>query len=418
MCLRKLWDSIFTKPKPDPPPAQPDPDPDPDPGPDDPPVIIIPEPRPRLRENKKPARVPKMVLCIADIPFNPWRGQGEQAIKWFARQVGEAGIDLVRIFGTGWGFKQKLEGQIHPCLMTGGRFDFAKPNPRFDAAFKYFKDELHWNRAGVHVDLYDKCGEEQAWHPFRNNCNGIYGQYGYSIDQMQKKYKFWVDRWAGTLAEDSAKETGKRIYTPGLLDRALDVIGLINEGRFPGENNVSERKVWAEKWGVGHARHLLERGWKPPFPFSASKETAHKLHGYLSGEEHPELDPGPIYKLSCNVQHGLGLDSHVEERFSNPSCVRLYGYSDDGVGTNPNSMIPVDKRGLCEGTYACTANTEERIKTIKAINDKIPGRLYLVEFLPREVATNPIPNLDKKISLEIYRKICLEVYNFDIIRTQ
>ncbi|MBW2638189.1 MAG: hypothetical protein JRC86_11870 [Deltaproteobacteria bacterium] len=396
MCLKR----IFNKNKkdnpevPEIPPVNPPEIPDiPDPPPPPPP----PPPRPRLKENKKPARIPKMVMAVVDLPTNPWRG-GREAIKWFAKQIGEAGVDYVRVFGTGWQFGKNPDDYIAPFLMTGGKYDFTKPNPAFDEAFKYFRDELRFNHVGLWVDLYDRCSENLTWNPFKNNCNDIHGFYGYESATLSFIYKHWVDRWIG------------------LLDPAKDIIGLGNEIRFPGENNVQAWKVWAEKWGMGHAKYLIRRGFKPPFPFSGSKITAHKLHGYLSGEEHPEYDPGHIYRLSCNVIHGIGLEEHVPLEFASPSVRRLYGYSDDGVGTNNWNKIPIEKRGLCEGNYACTANTAERIKTIRAFNNKIPGRLWSVEFLPRDISMHPIANLNPEVSLDIYWQLCKELWNFDIRR--
>jgi len=106
----------------------------------------------------------------------------------------------------------------------------------------------------------------------------------------------------------------------------------------------------------------------------------------------------------------------VELKFASPSVRRLYGYSDDGVGTNDWNKIPVEKRGLCEGNYACTANTAERIKTIRAFNNKIPGRLWSVEFLPRDISMHPIANLDLSVSCNVYYELCLEIWNYDIRR--
>ena len=184
------------------------------------------------------------------------------------------------------------------------------------------------------------------------------------------------------------------------------------------------RKIWAEKWGFELAMYLLNRGVKRPIYFSASKISGHKLHGYISGEEHPELDSGRIYTLSCFQIHGIGIPAHLDiaypadnkgKRFSSK---RLYAYSDDGVGCNYWNQIDKNKRGICAaGGKCCSANSKWRIKTVKLFWDILGRRLHSIEFLPREIAGDEsLRDFNIKVSANIYPRLAKAIWGIDIKR--
>jgi len=319
--------------------------------------------------------------------------------------LGKCGVDYVRIFLQGWGG----EGRLLPFKKHNiiNAFDLDKPNNEYDLALKEIVDIAHRHHIKIHGDLFDNCQYRETWNAFRNNINDIRNIYDYRPHTMEFWKHQWIDRWLKVL--DVKKG---------------DRIGLGNELKFPGEKDVRLRKEWAEKWGFELAKYLLDKGVERPIYFSASKISGHKLHGYISGEEHPELDSGKAYTLSCFQIHGIGIPEHLDiaypadhngKRFSSK---RLYAYSDDGVGCCYWNKMSEEKRGICAtGGKCCSANTKWRIETVRLFWKILGKRLHSIEFLPREVAGNePIRNFNVKVSANIYPRLAKAIWNTDIKR--
>jgi len=273
-----------------------------------------------------------------------------------------------------------------------------KPNPEYDSALKEFVELCHRYHIKILADLFDNCQYRESWNAFRNNVNDIHNIYDYRPHALEFWKHEWIDRWLKILNPQKG-----------------DLLSLGNELRFPQENDVELRKEWAEKWGFGLAEYMIKKGVKRPIYFSASKISGHKLHGYISGEEHPQLDPGNFYTLSCFQIHGIGLPEHLD-----------IAYSVNGGGKRFSSRryywnkIPENKRGICAtGDKCCSANTKWRIETVKYFLLAFTSlkQVHSIEFLPREVAGDePISNFNVKASAYIYSALAKKLWNVDIKR--
>jgi hypothetical protein len=143
------------------------------------------------------------------------------------------------------------------------------------------------------------------------------------------------------------------------------------------------------------------------------------MHGVLS----PDVSKKFNYTDAVDILHWLGLP----EDFTDPSPSypqglrqsisgqRRYAISDDGVGISP--PLPPEKRGRCTTAgYACTANTEWRIKTAKAVWDWAGARLHHIEYLPREISDGePLEGVDPT-SLTVYYELGISLWGFDVRR--
>ena len=365
-----------------------------------------PEPKiKRLKDNPKPDWMPRMICAILGIHTKKFDSKEIEDVIFMIAQYG---VDYLRIFLPGWGG----EGRLLPFKKDSesGKFDLNRPNQEYDLAIKELRDICHKHHIKLYGDLFDQCQYTKIWHAFKNNINDIRNIYDYRPHAMEFWKHEWIDRWLKVL--DVSKG---------------DRIGLGNELRFPNEKNSTIFNEWAEKWGVGLTKHLLERGVKKPIYFSGSKETAHKLHGFISGEVHPELDTRHFYILSCWQIHGVGLPEHLDIEFPPDehgkrfSIKRYYAYSDDGVGCCGWNKIPEDKRGLCppSGT-CCSANTKWRIETVKYFLSTFKNPLkqvHSIEFLPREVVGDEhITNFNVKVSAYIYSALAKKLWDIDIKR--
>jgi len=365
-------------------------------------------------DNPKPDWMPKMICDIVQIPFNVGDQYSWEELEELIITLSLAGCDGIRIFATGW------KPYIEPFKkVASGEYSFFKPNPKWDETLKRFADMLHKYHMSLEVDLNDNCSHKEPWNPFANNIHGFSREfYGYT-----KQIK---DQNGDMLNEVDfmIKYHDNRVMA--CLDPSKgDKVRLGNELKSHVENDVSERKVWAEKWGVKRAKNIFAHGFPGPLCFSASEKTGPKLHGFISKEAHPEL--GWTYRTSCREIHGLGLDKHVEERFLNVSQRRVFSYSNDGVGTNRDSKIPEELRGHCEvredgSTYACPANVPESIKCVGAFIDKLGNVTfcYSIAFLPREIiykGKTHLERFDPKASADIYWKLAEELWGINIKRT-
>ena len=362
-----------------------------------------PEPKiKRLKDNPKPEWMPRMYCAVLDIHC---RRFDKKDLEWFFFNLGRCGVDYIRIFLPGWGEK----GQLLPFKMDEdkGAFDLNKPNEEYDLAVKEVVNIAHYHHIKIHGELFDQCQYNQEWNAFRNNVNNIRNIYDYRPHAIEFWKHQWIDRWLRVLDVKRG-----------------DRIGLGNELRFPYEKNEALFNEWAEKWGVELAKYLLEKGMRRPIYFSGTKETGHKLHGFISGEVHPELDDKHFYTFSCWQIHCIGLPEHLDVEFPADkngkrfSIKRYYAYSDDGVGCNKWNKIPEDKRGVCApGGKCCSANTKWRIETVRLFWEILSRRLHSVEFLPREIAGGrPLRDFSIAVSAYIYPALAKKLWDIDIKR--
>lgn len=387
-------------------------------------------------DNPKPAWMPKMTCTIVQLPFDVGTDYSWEELEAVIIELSLAGCDGMRIFGSGW------EPAIEPFKKTKetGEYSFFKPNPTWYATLIQFKELLHKYHMSLEVDLYDNCSHKLSWNPFttkRHNFSHYF--YGYTnqiatnrineetneiikINEVDFMMEYWDNRIMSCL--DPAKG---------------DKVRLGNELKSHVENDTHKRKVWAEKWGVKRAKNAFDNGFPEPICFSGSQKTAHKLHGFISAEEHgkdakphnggefPCEDYGWTYRTSCNEIHGLGTPEHVEEKLSGGlSQRRVFAIDDDGVGTNPDSKVPPSQRGYCEirpngSEYACTANTPTRIATVGAFINKLGNWTYCysIGFLPRSILyknKTVFSRFDKEIDAAIYWKLTQDLWGVDIRR--
>jgi len=343
-----------------------------------------------------------MYCAVVDLQS---RRFNQRDLEELAFILGRCGVHYLRIFLPGWGGA----GRLLPFKRDAetGKFDLNRPNAEYDLAVREVRDIFHRHHIRIHGDLFDQCQYRESWNAFRNNINDIHNIYDYRPEAMEFWKHHWIDRWLKVLDVEKG-----------------DRIGLGNELRFPGEKDVALRKEWAEQWGFGLAKYLIDKGVERPIYFSASKESGHKLHGYISGEEHPELDSGKIYSLSCFQIHGVGIPEHLDyaypadnngKRFSSK---RLYAYSDDGVGCCHWNKVPEGKRGICAtGERCCSANSLWRVETVQLFWEILGRRLESVEFLPREIAGDePLSDFNVKVSANIYPRLAKAIWGVDIKR--
>lgn len=372
-------------------------------------------------DNPKPAWMPKMICDIVQFPFGVGDQYSWEEIEAVVIELSLAGCDGIQIFSTGW----------NPCVgpfkkTASGKYSFFKPNPKWDETLELFAEMLHKYHMSVEVDLNDNCSSKLEWNPFFNNVHGFSKQfYGYTKQIRTNEKVEETGEWIYMNEVDfMIKYHDNRVMRCLDPDKG-DKVRLGNELKSHVENDVNERKVWAEKWGVARARNIFAKGFSQPLSFSASEKTGPKLHGYISKEAHPEL--GWTYKTSCREIHGLGTKEHVEARFTNVSQRRVFAYSDDGVGTNPDSKVPENQRGYCEirengSLYACTANTGERIKCARAFIEKLGNRslCHSIAFLPREIlykGKTHLERFDPSVSADIYWMLAKELWGVNIKRT-
>ena len=371
-------------------------------------------------DNPKPKWMPLMGCDIVDLPFNVGRDYTWLEIEEVIIQLSLAGCDFIRIFATSW--KPKIKPFKKHLIKR--KYSFFKPNPKWDRTLKRFARLLYKYHMRPYVDLYDNCSIGYKWNPFSNSIqtfsHHFYG-YGTLIKTKEK-------------GEDGKKIRLNEVYfmikhwdhrIMACLDPAKDIVGLGNELRCPDEPNPLACREWAENWGVPRAKNILDKGFKPPIPFSGATNTAQKLFGYISAEVHPEFGWG--YETSCKQIHGKGTPEHVEEWAKDGvSQQRVFSHTDDGVGTNPDSMVPVAQRGYCEirsngKKYACTADTDTRIKAVEAFIDKLGKRklCHSIAFLPRSILYNDRTDLsrfDKAVDAGVYWRLAKRLWGVNIRR--
>lgn len=378
-------------------------------------------------DTPKPDWMPKMICTVAQLPFNVGQYYSWGELENLIIELSLAGCDAMRIWGNGW------EPYIEAFGKVNGQYSFFKPNPEWDATLIQFRDLLHRYHMSLEVEGYDNCSKKAIWNPFTTTCHNFsHYFYGYTnrvedpsdppgfLNEVDFMIKYWDDRIINCLD-----------FSKG------DKYRLGNELKCHVDSNVSEIKRWAEYWGVKRAKHAFDRGMPWPISFSGSTKTGHKLLGFISAEEHgkdaephgefPCEDYGWTYRTAAQELHGMGTPEHVEARLGGGlSQRRIFADDDDGVGTNPDSKVPVDQQGYCEirksgKTYACTANTPTRIAAARRFISKLGNRTncYSLGFLPRSILYKGKTELDRfdiEVDAAIYSQLADEIWGIDIRR--
>lgn len=342
---------------------------------------------------RRTSGVPFMVMDYVDLQCKVHRFDNE-TLDAFCRKVGEAGVDYVRVFYTGW---DDGHGVRMPYELAGTKYDLDQFNGGYFDNLRRLAAALGKYEVGLWVDMADQCSVGEPWDVWANNVNGVRGWW----DESDRAFGHW--KTAVNVLFDIAN---------------YPLIGLGNELSHPqGEDMVGEGSCrWPISWGLPRAEFIRWQGPLRLITHSGGGNTGHKLTGCLEY----------YYSLNCITQilHGYGLVEHMD--YPNGGVWqdayrgkdRPFGYSDDGVGTNPWNMVPLGKRGLPDAnSYAYPANNEERVKTVRAFEEMSPGNLKIVAFLPREISLNESPLNIAPTSLSIYDEVARGVYGVSIKRT-
>jgi hypothetical protein len=339
---------------------------------------------------------PAFVLAHVDIHCKLSR-YTDAELETYARRIGEAGVDYVRVFFTGW------DDGLRPCEFpfrkSSDLWDLDMPNQAYYDNLRRLAITLSRYEVGLYIDMADQCAWDEYWDCWRKNTLGIQGWHDESIAAFSA-WRSAVDRI--------------RLVLGGSLEG--HIIGLGNEIRHPDEEHLPGSCDWPTAWGKLRCDYLVTESVRRPILHSAGGETGHKLQGCLSPEESSDFG----WDYIAQVVHGYGLLEQVQQYF--PYDVfqgkdRHGGYSDDGVDTADWNRIPPDKRGI--GNKAGTnypANNEERAKTIREFARILGDRLEIVEFLPRELSDDQSPGNLAEESVKIYPKVADEIWGKDIRR--
>lgn len=386
-------------------------------------------------DNPKPDWMPKMICTIVQLPFDVGVDYTWEELEAVIIELSLAGCDGFRIFANGW----EPHIEMYRKMTESGEYSFFKPNKEYDETLVRFRDLLHKYHMSLEVDLYDNCSHKLPWNPITTKRHN-FSHYFYGYTNMVKTNR--VDDDGEIIKVNEVKFMMKyhdnRIM--GLLKPEKgDRVRLGNELRSHVENKPRELKWWAEKWGADRAKNIFDHGFPQPVSFSGSEKTAHKLHGFISAEEHgadadphnghdfPCEDYGWTYRTANLEVHGKGTPEHVDD-WAEPgiSQRRMFSYDDDGVGTNPDSQVPVDQQGYCEirkngSKYACTADTSTRVAAVRRFIAALKDRTYCysIGFLPRSIlykGKTDLSRFDKEADARIYSRVAEDLWGVDIRR--
>lgn len=321
----------------------------------------------------------------------------------FARRLGEAGVDYVRLFFPGWE-DWHPDGSRFPYEQEAdGRWNLDRPNPGYDENLSRLAAALGRYEVGIYMDMADQCGIGYPWDLWGYNANGIRGWW----DESAEAFAAWRSAAHRVLAAIGGSEG--------------HIIGLGNELQHPDDAGFPAPE-WPLAWGKPRIDHLLELGIPRPITFSGGGRTAHKLMGYLSAED--GYYPG--YDYLAQVIHGISWtgsvppgEASVEDwLLSDFSIVRYYGYSDDGGDCHLWNKLPLDRRGSAnKGGAIWGANAQTRVEVVELFYRTFGDRLVVVEFLPREISDDQQLTELAEDTLEAFRRAGLEVFGVDIRRT-
>ena len=339
---------------------------------------------------------PLFIMALLDAPVRAHKFSDSAWLKFF-KNAHKVKVDYLRVFPF-WGGHKEGRTEMYlrePC----GHFNLDKPNPDYD--YQLGRLNRLARRYGLRLlyDFFDNCSchiDARHNNPWYNNRNGVNGMYDYTPKAIGY-FKRHIDRIYGVLG------LGGTMYSLG------------NELRFPQENNVQARKKWAMGWAKPLAEHIKALPYERPIYFSASDITGHKIMGYCSPEDGSTIG----YNGLVNQIHGISTAEFYKERWEGKltsAATRVYAYSDDGVGCNPESVVPVGMRGRCSRKkhdpryiFCCSGNNAVRIAAVMAMWEDIGDRLHSVEFLPREIAEDEkIGHISPKFSLDVYKYLADE----------
>lgn len=362
------------------------------------------------RHARRTKGLPLFVLCWFDLPNKVHRFTDEQLDAW-ARRVGEAGVDLVRM-----AYYDDGGDCVFPFKKKGDLWNLADPDTRWDDGLERIAIALGRYEVGTLVEPCDHCSHGHKWDWWSCNTAGIKNLYDSSAACLTI--------WKGLVRRIMAATGGPE----------GQAIGLGNELCHPSSDRVYLRQ-WAQDWGIPRVKFLQSLGYAEPYFVSASGfengMTGQKLMSYLNGED----DVFPGRRHVCGVIHGAGLSpDHVPPPDAfNPgdtppatqgawlrdffSVERLWGSSDDGISCNGWCYVPPGPRaGTCDKKKRYAAATGEKVKWIRALREAWGDRLSQVEFMPREISYDEPPARLAQENLDCYEAIAKALWGKSVKR--
>ncbi len=314
---------------------------------------------------------PKLVMSHLAL-LSQLKRYSDDDLKLFAKRVGRAGYDAVRVFWTGWG--DGGTDLIFPYQKYEGGFNLFDFDTEYAFHLERIARFLGERGVALYVDIYDQCSVGSYWDAWKKNYHGLNG---------------WWDESA--LGLDAFRAAVKAIA--GLIWGATDIppiIGLGNELQRPDDAGVD--LGWVKVWAWPRIQILRDYGQTIPIPVSGGGRTLHKLMGWCGPED--GYFPDPQFTA---IIHGIGMTTNVppndfgattiEEWLRGQSVENQFGWSDDGVDCHNWNRVPLDKRGPGnEGGTNYPANTFETVKLLTAFQSSPMLPLYCVDVLPREIS--------------------------------
>ncbi len=317
---------------------------------------------------------PKLVMSHLAL-LSQLKRYSDDDLKLFAKRVGRAGYDAVRVFWTGWG--DGGTDLIFPYQKYEGGFNLFDFNTEYAFHLQRIAQLLGERGVALYVDIYDQCSVGSYWDAWKKNYHGLNG---------------WWDE--SQLGLDAFRAAVRAIT--GVIWGATDIppiIGLGNELQRPNDAGVD--LTWVKAWAWPRIQIIKDFGQTIPIPVSGGGRTIHKLLGFC-GPEKPEVYfPKPQF---TQVFHCIGMTTHVpendfgaatiEEWLRGQSVENQFGWSDDGVDCHRRwNGVPPDKRGPGnEGGTNYPANTSETVKLLTAFKSSPILPLYCADVLPREIS--------------------------------
>ncbi len=328
-------------------------------------------------DNLKPSGMPDMIIAVLSLHYESKHWSDDQ-LKTFALKCSLVGIDYVRVMGDWESYFTPGRGQSAFKRGVNNRFDLNQPDSEYDRLLKRLRDILKPYHIKIYFDLIDRCDSDKG--PWEYNVNGFS-----SIYDPNLKDRYIV-----------------------FFDRVFDILG--TDAKYGiGNEFVGDDTTWMRECVLPLAEHMYDKVDKP-ICFSGDDMTAHHLHGLLS----PDVSTKFGIRDGCLVRHWAGTPTQIRNFLNNGSGIRCYAISDDGVqaeerfGEDHGPCVPA-------GVY-CQGTINQRIAVAKEAWNILGERLDHIEFLPREISWSENPDTISQESLDVYYRLALEIWGFDIRR--
>ena len=278
-----------------------------------------------------------LVMAVLDI-LGRMGGWSNKDLARFFRKLFFRKVKYLRIFlFCMWGPQTKSS---QPYVKNeNGIFNLDEFNEVFFIQLKRLATIAYDFRVALYVDLFDHCGtkkylDPEKTHPFYNNCNHVDGMYDRS--DLAQEYR-------NKLAKKVIQTIGLRGTYPalkGLIKKPLhpNWFGLINEG-YCGSTK-SERDAFGRYWAYPLAHKLRKLGYEEKILYSAYKDAAHAISGWVSSDEHWQSE----FKKGDTVRqlHGIDNVDRVDEKARGVVHGRWFATSTDGTfKRNPSKGLVV-----------------------------------------------------------------------------